>query len=127
MASANSQQFPKTSRVVRSRDFTRALRRGSVAANDCLVAFAIRKDESCTSPRRIGITIPKKTGSAVVRNHWKRLIRESFRLHQADLPTGYDFVVRPKKDVSADWERIHQGFSKLLARAVRREQSSRNR
>lgn len=127
MASANSQQFPKTSRVVRSRDFTRALRRGSVAANDCLVAFAIRKDDSCTSPRRIGITIPKKTGNAVIRNHWKRLIRESFRLNQGDLPIGYDFVVRPKKDATPDWERIHGGFARLLVRAVRREQSSGRR
>jgi ribonuclease P protein component len=70
------------------------------------------------------VTIPKKTGNAVVRNRWKRLIRESYRLHQAELPTGFDFVVRPKKDVVADWRLIERGFVKLVGRAVRRSQSA---
>ncbi|MFG0267330.1 MAG: ribonuclease P protein component [Rhodopirellula sp. JB055] len=123
--------LPKSSRIVRSSEFTKTLRRGGVAANDCLVVFALPHDEpppqqSDTPPCRLGVTIPKKTGNAVVRNRWKRLIRESYRLHQAELPTGFDFVVRPKKDVTADWRLIERGFVKLVGRAVRRSQSPGN-
>ncbi|WDQ18609.1 ribonuclease P protein component [Rhodopirellula sp. P2] len=121
--------FPKSSRVVRSGDFTQALRRGGVAANDCLVVFALPRDQ--TSPEdaaktqcRLGVTIPKKTGNAVVRNRWKRLIREAYRLHQMELPTGFDYVIRPKKDVQASWKLIDKGFVKLVGRAVRRSQPS---
>ncbi|MEO9594117.1 ribonuclease P protein component [Rhodopirellula bahusiensis] len=121
--------FPKSSRVVRSGDFTKALRRGGVAANDCLVVFALPRDQPSSETAeegesRLGVTIPKKTGNAVVRNRWKRLIRETFRLHQAELPSQFDNVVRPKKDVAADWSLIERGFVKLVARAVRRSQSS---
>ncbi|GAB5515859.1 ribonuclease P protein component [Rhodopirellula baltica] len=131
-------EFPKSSRVVRSSEFTKALRRGGVAANDCLVVFALphdvpdadgepSPDESKTVKCRLGVTIPKKTGNAVVRNRWKRLIREAFRLNQSQLPGGFDYVVRPKKDVTADWKMIEKGFVKLVGRAVRRSQSSADR
>ncbi|WP_430454634.1 ribonuclease P protein component [Rhodopirellula europaea] len=131
-------EFPKSSRVVRSGEFTKALRRGGVAANDCLVVFALPhddpsadaptpSDESKTPKCRLGVTIPKKTGNAVIRNRWKRLIREAFRLHQSELPSGFDYVVRPKKDVTADWKMIERGFVKLVGRAVRRIESSGDR
>lgn len=125
-------EFPKSSRVVRSGEFTKALRRGGVAANDCLVVFALphddpSADESKTPKCRLGVTIPKKTGNAVIRNRWKRLIREAFRLHQSELPSGFDYVVRPKKDVTADWKMIERGFVKLVGRAVRRIESSGDR
>ena len=46
---------------------------------------------------RVGITIPKKVGKAVLRNRIRRLLREVFRLSQSELPVGHDwvFLVRP--------------------------------
>jgi ribonuclease P protein component len=47
---------------------------------------------------RLGLAVGSRVGSAVVRNRWKRVIREAFRLKQHDLPrtaegTGYDYIV----------------------------------
>ncbi len=110
--------FAKQQRVTKSRDFTRILRHGSCAADGTLVLFAIEgADRSVT---RLGVTIPKRTGNAVQRNHWKRLIRESFRTQQQAIPLGYDLIVRPKKDALPSWDDIQKSVPKLAAKAVRR-------
>ncbi len=101
---------------------TRALHHGACAADGTLVLFAFK-----TSPdqaAKLGVTIPKRTGNAVVRNHWKRLIRESFRTQQTEIPTGYDYVVRPKKGADANWSAIQKSIPKLAKKAVARHSVS---
>jgi len=44
---------------------------------------------------RLGITVTKKVGNAVVRNRIKRLVREWMRLH-GWVPAGWDIVVVAK-------------------------------
>ncbi|QDT06058.1 Ribonuclease P protein component [Rubripirellula lacrimiformis] len=110
--------FGKQQRVRKPAEFTLALRRGSCAADGVLVLFAIQSSEG--SPPRLGVTIPKKTGNAVARNRWKRWIRESFRLQQDKLPTGHDFVVRPKKDAKPSWAEIKKSVPRLATKAVKR-------
>lgn len=69
---------------------------------------------------RLGISISRRVGTAPKRNRVKRLLRESFRLMQHDLPAGYDFVVvvRPHDtQMLADYQRLLSGlFLKLHRR-----------
>jgi ribonuclease P protein component len=46
---------------------------------------------------RLGLSIGRKTGNAVVRNRWKRVIREAFRLNRHRLLEDWDLVI------SVDW------------------------
>ncbi len=113
-------RFPKALRVVKDADFTRSMRRGGCAADGTLVVFALPRAHDSDSATRLGVTIPKKTGNAVVRNQWKRLIRESFRTQRTSIPTGFDIIVRPKKDAVLDWKEIQRGLPRLAAKAIRR-------
>lgn len=57
---------------------------------------------------RLGLIVPKKIiATAVGRNRIKRLLREAFRLHQAEL-VGLDVIARLKSRVSED--RLRQAF-----------------
>ncbi len=116
------QTFPKTRRVVKGDDFTAALRRGGCAADGTLVVFVFPRPviNDITAPTRLGVTIPKKTGNAVARNQWKRLIRESFRTQRATIPDGFDIVVRPKKDAVIQWSEIQRGLPRLAKKAISR-------
>jgi ribonuclease P protein component len=110
--------FQKQQRLLRGAQFGHILRRGACAADGVLVLCVVVSTEG--QPPRLGVTIPKKTGSAVVRNRWKRLIRESFRTQQHQLPTGYDFVVRPKKGAQPSNEEIQKSIPRLVKRAIQR-------
>ncbi len=42
---------------------------------------------------RLGITVSKKIGKAVVRNRAKRRLREVYRINSANILQGFDFVL----------------------------------
>jgi len=73
---------------------------------------------------RLGLSVPKRIGRAVVRAGIKRRIREAFRLGQHDGPTGYDVVgvVRPHERLAvAEYQRLlYDGLSRIHELAVRR-------
>lgn len=49
---------------------------------------------------RLGLTVSRKVGCAVVRNRVKRLLREYFRLQQNEFSAPLDIVIIPKRKLN---------------------------
>jgi ribonuclease P protein component len=66
---------------------------------------------------RIGVTVSRKVGGAVVRNRVKRWIRECYRRRRTEFPGQVDFVVvaRPAAATAG-----HAGICRELAGLARR-------
>ena len=100
-------RFGRGARLKQHRDFTRVRREGERIALGCLIANWQRLPAG--SPSRLGVVTSGKIGGAVVRNRARRLLRESFRLHQHDLAAAVDLVLVARASIAgkgfADVER----------------------
>ena len=93
MAAPTSQRlrFNRAARLKQGRDFARLRQAGERLANGCLIANWQRLPGNAAS--RLGVITSRKLGGAVVRTRARRLLRESFRLHQHDLAEPVDLVL----------------------------------
>ena len=109
--------FPREFRLRRQPDFQRVHQANIFAADDVLVIRAISNDLQII---RIGISISRQVGNAVVRNRWKRLIRESFRRIRVELPVGLDLVVRPRRGGVAELSHVQKSLRRLVPNLAKR-------
>jgi ribonuclease P protein component len=117
-------EFRPEHRVRKQADFDRVYAARVFAADGVLIVNAA---ENGLPHARLGLSIGRIVGKAVVRNRWKRLIREAFRLSRSDLPPGFDFVVRPQKAAIAEFEPIRESLVALTIKIAKRlAKSSRN-
>ena len=112
-----SARFRPEDRIRKQADFDRIYKTRIFAADDVLVVNA---DANGLDRSRLGLSVSRKVGGATVRNRWKRLIREAFRLSRQDLPTGCDFVVRPQKNAEPDFHAIQTSLLALANRINKR-------
>lgn len=84
-------------------------------ANSFLVLYA-RKNHSDTN--RVGVTVSKKLGCAVVRNRVRRRLREVYRLNEAKFCPGWDIVVVARsRCVKADFSKLTAAYLSLAEKA----------
>lgn len=120
MSADSSQEkltFSKHVRVRTQAEFDRVYGEKVYAADDVLV---VNGCSNGLERSRIGLSVSRKVGNAVVRNRWKRLIREAFRTQQSDLPTGLDLVIRPRRGATPDYQNIRASLASLAQRIVKK-------
>ena len=82
--------LPKNRRLVSNRQFKAVLDRRRRVGDSLLTLWVA---ENRCSHARLGVSVGKSCGNAVVRNRLKRLLREAFRLSQEQIPAGFDYVL----------------------------------
>lgn len=116
-----NQNFSREYRLRRGRDFQRVYRRRCVASDPLLVVHSCENE---LDHPRLGLSVSRKIGNSVIRNRWKRLLREAFRLRRIELPTGVDLVVVPRAgnipELSATMEAL-VGLSRRASKKLARE------
>ena len=105
-------------RLSRSADFERAYRRGRSAANRYLVLYVFPR--AGEDEPRLGVSVSRRLGGAVVRNRVKRLLREAFRA-SPELAPGRDYVAVARPDAGELAERqglagVQRALTDLLHR-----------
>jgi ribonuclease P protein component len=103
-------------RLKRRAEFLRVAAKGARAPMPGLVLQALVRDDP--EPARLGFTVTKKVGNAVVRNRTKRRLREAARLLLRDAPlSGVDLVLIGRDGTAA---RPLPALIDDLARALRK-------
>ena len=74
----------------KNQDFQYLYKNGKSYANRYLVMYVL---ENQSDKNRIGISVSKKVGNSVIRHRIKRLIKESYRLHEDMFNSVLDIVV----------------------------------
>jgi len=109
--------FPKSKRLVSNGQFKCVLARQRRAGNGLLILYMAENDCGYS---RLGVSVGKSCGGAVVRNRLKRLLREAFRQNQDRIPAGFDYLLM----FSPQWlEKLGRSAeSKKVARRLTFEQ-----
>lgn len=91
-------------------------------ANSYLVLYARRNR---TATNRVGVTVGKKLGHAVVRNRVRRRLREVYRLNEERFLPGWDIVVVARhRCIGADFGKLTNAYLSLAEKAgILKEQS----
>jgi ribonuclease P protein component len=97
-------------------DFARAKTQGQRLISGCLIANVLARPEGLAT--RLGVVTSKKIGNAVVRSRARRLLRESFRLHQHDLARAVDLVLVARPSIAGrKLAEVEKDFLRVLRQA----------
>lgn len=112
-----SERFPRRLRICGSSDYRAIYGDGQKIQSHRFVLFVRRND---LGHPRLGITVSRKVGKAVVRNRIKRLFREVFRRAQSEVPDSVDVVVNARQGCAgACYDSLRDEFLAAVRKAGR--------
>ena len=105
----------KFSKSLKLNHIFRRLYRTDGQANSYLVLYA-RPNRLTTN--RVGVTVGKKLGKAVVRNRVRRRLREIYRLHEHRFTCGWDIVVVARsRCIGANFQKLTDSYLSLAEKS----------
>jgi ribonuclease P protein component len=116
-ATPDGGRFRRQQRMRTSAEFQRVYRARTTAADEVMVVYGLPNDGPLT---RLGLSVSRKVGNAVVRNRWKRVVREAFRLHAMRLPPQLDLVIVPRRSAPPSLSEATASLVRLAADVARR-------
>jgi ribonuclease P protein component len=114
---ASRERFPKGARLLTKREFDAVYQQRCKASDGTLLIFAARNR---LDRPRLGLSVSRKVGPAVVRNRLKRWLREAFRSQRAELPSGVDLIVIPQGVERAGFANYRESLLRLSRKLLRK-------
>ncbi|UOQ95524.1 ribonuclease P protein component [Halobacillus shinanisalinarum] len=115
----------KTYRVKKNEEFQQVFQHGQSFANRQLVLYYLKKEDQ--QHFRIGLSVSKKIGSAVVRNQIKRYLRQAFHELEGEIISHYDFVIIARKPThQMEFNEIKSSLTHVLSRSKLLNKKKRN-
>jgi ribonuclease P protein component len=109
-------RFPRASRVMQNRDFLRIRQQGERLAQGCLLANWNKLPEGARP--KLGVVTSRKIGGAVQRTRARRLLRESFRLHQHEFTQPIELILVARNSIAGKkFADVEKDFLATLRRA----------
>ena len=103
-------------RLEQNRDFARVRQQGERLALGCLIANWNKL--SAGAKPKLGIVTSKKIGGAVERSRARRLLRESFRLHQHEFAQPVELILVARNSIAGKkFADVEKDFLTALNRA----------
>ncbi len=84
------ERFRPSERLRKRPQFLRARKKGRRKEGRWVVVYAVDND---VGHPRVGLTVSGRVGNAVVRNRWKRRLREIFRRGKQHFGEAFDVVI----------------------------------
>jgi ribonuclease P protein component len=109
-------RLSRASRVTQNREFIRIRQQGERLAQGCLVANWNKLPEGARP--RLGVVTSRKIGGAVQRTRARRLLRESFRLHQHEFTQPIELILVARNSIAGKkFADVEKDFLTSLRRA----------
>ncbi|MEB3103237.1 ribonuclease P protein component [Ferviditalea candida] len=106
----------KKYRLVKRDDFNKVYRFGKSVANRQFVLYVMKRRE--TEAFRLGVSVSKKVGNAVVRNRIKRLIKEIVRANRGKIPEHYDLIIIARKpSAGMEYDQMEKSILHILRKS----------
>ena len=111
------ERFPWHHRIVNGSEYRAVYDAGLKLHSERFVLFA---KANTLGHHRLGITVSRKVGGAVIRNRVKRLFREIFRRSSAEIHPSFDIVLNAKRGCAgAGYEELQKEFLAVMAKLPR--------
>ncbi|WP_078543252.1 ribonuclease P protein component [Litchfieldia alkalitelluris] len=105
----------KEYRIKKNKEFQSVFQHGKSTANRQFVVYVLQNE---LEHFRIGLSVSKKIGNAVVRNRVKRLVRQFFLEHKELVDQNKDYVIIARKPVAEmDYAEVRSSLQHVLKRA----------
>ncbi len=83
----------------KSSEFQRLFKSGKWYGDGVLSIYI---EKNSKDSNRVGVAVGRKIAKSVKRNRIKRLIKESYRIHEKEINQGYNIIVVCKKDIDVE-------------------------
>lgn len=112
-AARKENAFPHRARLLRHADFEQVYKQGKRHFSAHMTVFYRARQEGGST--RVGFTVGRLLGGAVVRNRMKRRLREAVRLQGLKLDAAVDVVINPKKTLlKAEFDELRKEIGRAF-------------